>query len=259
MRSLNPPLHDWTGRRVWIIGASSGIGFATAQLLLQRGAELAVSARSETGLQKLTADTPSVSLLPLDITDASSVSRAALTLLSQWDRIDLVLIVAGTYSAMRADTFDLNEARRIIDTNLNGPLNVLAATLPVLLRQRSGGIGIVGSLAGYSGLPKAMAYGPGKAALINLCETLYLDLKKFGVAVYLISPGFVATPLTAANDFKMPALIDAEQAAREIVGGIERGDFDIHFPRRFSRVLKLLRILPYRMYFAIVRRIADRS
>lgn len=254
MRALNPPLRDWTGRRVWIIGASSGIGAATARLLLQRGAELAISARSEAGLRKLAAAAPGVRVLPLDVTDATAVSRAALELFSHWDRIDLVLVVAGTYSAMRADTFDLDAATRILDTNLRGPLNVLAATLPPLLRQRGGGIGIVASLAGYSGLPKAIAYGPGKAALINLCETLWLDLKDHGIAVYLISPGFVDTPLTANNDFKMPALIDADQAAREIVRGIERGAFEIHFPRRFSRTLKVLRMLPYRWYFAIVRR-----
>jgi short-subunit dehydrogenase len=154
---------------------------------------------------------------------------------------------------MRADSFELGEAQRIVDTNLLGPMRVLAATLPVLLRQRAGGIGIVGSLAGYSGLPRATAYGPSKAALINLCETLYIDLKPCGIAVYLISPGFVATPLTAGNDFKMPALIEADEAARAIVAGIERGAFDIHFPRRFSFMLKLLRLLPYRLYFAIAR------
>jgi NADP-dependent 3-hydroxy acid dehydrogenase YdfG len=256
MSPLNPPLHDWTGRRVWIIGASSGIGAATARLLLQRGAELAVSARSLPALQQLADDAGApTKVLPFDITDASAVRNAAEALFASWPRIDLVLIVAGTYSAMRADDFDLATARHILDTNLHGPLNVLAATLPALLRQRSGGIGIVGSLAGYAGLPKAIAYGPGKAALINLCETLYLDLHDQGIAVYLISPGFVATPLTAHNDFHMPALIDAAQAAREIVRGIERGDFEIHFPRRFSRALKLLRLLPYRAYFALVRRI----
>jgi short-subunit dehydrogenase len=258
MRSLNPPLPDWTGKRIWIIGASSGIGAATARLLSARGAELAVSARSEPALRQLADSTGSaypIQIVPLDIVDATAVRRAADALLAHWQRIDLVLIVAGTYSAMRADNFDLDTARHIIDTNLQGPLNVLAATLPALLGQRGGGIAIVGSLAGYAGMPKAIAYGPGKAALINLCETLYLDLKDHGVAVYLISPGFVATPLTAANDFKMPALISADQAASEIVRGMERGDFEIHFPRRFSRTLKFLRILPYRMYFAIVRRI----
>jgi short-subunit dehydrogenase len=126
--------------------------------------------------------------------------------------------------------------------------------VPTLLGQGNGAIGIVSSVAGYRGLPKALIYGASKAALINFAETLYLDLHPRGLGVYLINPGFVRTPLTARNDFRMPHLIDADQAAREIVAGIEHGDFEIHFPKAFTRQLKLLRLLPYRLYFAAVRR-----
>jgi short-subunit dehydrogenase len=131
-------------------------------------------------------------------------------------------------------------------------LNLLGACLPTLTHQRSGHIAFISSVAGYSGLPKSLAYGPTKAALIHLAEVLYLDLHPSGVGVSIINPGFVETPLTAQNSFHMPALITADLAAKEIIYGFEQGDFEIHFPKRFSRFLKLLRILPYRLYFAIV-------
>lgn len=254
---MNAPIPDWSGKRVWIIGASSGIGAATARLLRQRGAVLAVSARSAASLHALeaTADSHSLTVMPLDINDAAAVAQAAQSLHQHWGSIDLVLVTAGIYRPMRAQDIDLAAAHSIVDTNIKGPLNVLAATVPILLAQGAGAIALVSSVAGYSGLPKALAYGPSKAALINLCEGLYYDLHPAGIGVHLISPGFVATPLTADNDFDMPALITAEEAAGEIVRGLERGEFEIHFPKRFSRVLKILRLLPYRLYFAAVRRI----
>jgi short-subunit dehydrogenase len=133
-------------------------------------------------------------------------------------------------------------------------MRAVALVLPEMLKTHSGHIAIVGSVAGYSGLPKALAYGPSKAAIINFCENLYYDLLPTGVGVHMISPGFVATEATAQNDFEMPALISAEVAADEILTGIQKGEFDIHFPKRFSGFLKFLRILPYPIYFWIVRR-----
>jgi short-subunit dehydrogenase len=162
--------------------------------------------------------------------------------------------VAGSYQKMRADDFDLTVAKQMVALNINGVLNCLAAILPTLLVQGRGGIGIVSSIAGLSGLPQALIYGPTKAALINLCESLYLDLHKRGIGVYLINPGFVATPLTAKNDFSMPALISAEQAALQIVSGIERGEFHIHFPKRFTNFLRLFKLLPYRAYFYLIHK-----
>jgi short-subunit dehydrogenase len=123
-----------------------------------------------------------------------------------------------------------------------------------LREQRRGGVAIVSSVAGYRGLPRALIYGPTKAALINLAESLYLDLSPHGIGVYLINPGFVDTPLTQKNDFKMPALMPVDEAARLTLEGIEDGEFEIHFPKRFTRVLRLLRNLPYPAYFAAVRR-----
>lgn len=249
---LNAPIESFAGKRVWVVGASTGIGAATANLLLERGTRVAVSARSAAALESAFAGRATV--LPVDVTDAGSVAEAARRLCDEWSGIDLVLAVAGTYKAMRAWEIDLAEVRRIVEINLMGVFNVFAAVQPVLVRQGAGGFAIVASVAGYGGLPNSLAYGATKAACINLAQTLYLDLHKRGIAVYLVSPGFVKTPLTANNEFPMPFLVSAEKAAAEIVAGLARGDFEIDFPRTFSRMLKAINLLPHRLYFWCVRR-----
>jgi len=251
--SLNPKFPSWQGQRVWIVGASSGIGAALARRLINEGASVALSARSRDRLQEIAHDTDAI-VCPLDVTDAGSVRRAASAIAEAWGGIDLTLIVAGTHEEMRADSFDIGHARRLIDVNLIGVLHCLDVVLPQLLAQRRGGVAIVSSVAGYRGLPQALIYGPTKAALINLAESLYLDLHDRGIGVYLINPGFVDTPLTRRNRFEMPALVQPDEAARQIMNGIARGEFEIHFPRRFTALLKLLRCVPYPAYFAALRR-----
>ena len=261
---MNPRIDTWQGKRVWIVGASTGIGAALVKPLAQAGAQLAVSARREQPLlntfdRALALDAGQIEaaghkILPMDVTQPDDVRRAHDILLAQWGSIDLVLWVAGTYAAMQAETFDHARAVRVVDTNLGGILNGLAVILPTLLRQKHGGIAIVSSVAGYSGLPKALVFGPTKSALINLCESLYLDLHPLGIGVTLICPGFVDTPLTEGNNFKMPALITADEAAGHIIAGLVRGAFEIHFPRRFTLWLKLMRILPYWLYMPLVAR-----
>jgi short-subunit dehydrogenase len=142
----------------------------------------------------------------------------------------------------------------MLDINVNGTINSVAAVIPQLLQQGNGGIVVVASVAGYGGLPAALIYGASKAALINFTETLYLDLSAKGLNVTLINPGFVDTRLTQKNKFTMPALLTSEQAAANIIAGFACGDFEIHFPHRFTLWLKLLKILPYRMYFFLVKR-----
>lgn len=252
---MNPKLTGWRGKRVWVIGASTGIGEACAHLLADLGADVAFSARSADKLLATSAGTPRALAVPLDVTDRASVASACARIEAQWGGIDLVLVVAGGYNEMRADRIDLAAANAMIDLNLRGAFNCLDVVLPLLLRQGSGGIGIVASVAGYGGLPKALVYGPTKAALINLSESLYLDLRPRGIAVYQINPGFVDTPLTAHNDFKMPALMTAQDAALEMVKGIERGQFHIHFPRRFTNSMRLARLLPYRLYFWLIHKV----
>ena len=252
---MNPKITDWSAQRVWVIGASTGIGAETARLLLQKGARVALSARRTEPLLEIAADRPEALIAPLDIVDHGSVLLARDKIVHAWGGVDLVLVVAGGYNDMRADTFDLAKINNLIDLNLRGVFNCLDAVLPCLMKQDRGGIGIVASVAGYSGLPKALIYGPTKAALINLCESLYLDLHPRGLAVYLINPGFVETPLTAGNDFKMPALISATTAAHHLVDGVEAGEFHIHFPKRFTNWLRFARLLPYRWYFPLIRKV----
>ena len=244
------------GKRVWIIGASSGIGQACAKALIVSGAKVAISSRRVEQLNQLVSSTfnPHVLALAVDVAIESQISQAHQIILERWGGLDLLLFVSGMYASMRADNFDIAIAEKTIDTNLLGPMRAVAAVLPTMLKQHAGHIAIVGSVAGYSGLPKALAYGPSKAGIINFCETLYYDLLPQGVSVHMISPGFVATEATAQNDFEMPALMSPEQAAQEILKGLQAGEFDIHFPKRFSGFLKFLRILPYPLYFWIVRR-----
>ena len=249
-------IETFSGKRIWVIGASSGIGEACAKALLLKGAKVALSSRRVERLNQIALNgaVDQALVIPLDVTDDAQLQDGYQTILNAWGGIDLLLFVSGMYVPLRADNFDIHVAEKTINANLLGPMRAVAIVTPEMLKAQSGHIAIVGSVAGYSGLPKALAYGPSKAAIINFCENLYYDLLPSGVSVHMISPGFVATEATAQNDFEMPALISAEEAANEILIGIQKGEFDIHFPKRFSRFLKFLRILPYPMYFWIVRR-----
>ena len=258
---MNPRMPDWAGRTTWLVGASTGIGRATATRLHGLGARVIVSARSREGLDTFVAAHPGSAAIALDATDRGAMKEAAAHIVSAHGRIDLAMYCAGTYAAMRATAFDLDVALRHTRVNYDGALVMLDAVLPhVLAQARAGGplgaghISLVSSVAGFRGLPNSLAYGPTKAALINLAETLYLDLQPQGVGVSLVNPGFVETPLTAQNHFKMPALITPDEAAREILRGWQRGEFEIHFPKRFTLWMKALRHLGYAAYFPAVRR-----
>jgi NAD(P)-dependent dehydrogenase (short-subunit alcohol dehydrogenase family) len=255
---LNPPLPAWRDARVWVIGASTGIGAATAQALLAAGARVAVSARQEPKLREVVAaanvDAARALIEPLDFTLPAAVEAARRRIFAAWGGCDLVLVVAGTHREVRAWELNARDADALLAVNLNAPIAAVAAVVPALIAQGHGAIGIVSSAAGYRGLPKALVYGASKAGLINFTETLYLDLHPKGIGVYLINPGFVKTPLTDKNDFEMPALISADEAATAILRGLRAGRFEIHFPRRFTGGLKLARLLPYRLYFALIHR-----
>ncbi len=247
---MNPKLTDWTGKRVWLIGASTGIGAALADELARRGARLALSARSAAGLRP--ADVPGALPLPCDVTVPGSLAAARDALLAAWGGVELVVYLAGDYVPMRTEDFDLPAAERIVAVNFTGAMRLAATVLGDL--RPGGGIAFVASVAGYRGLPRALAYGPGKAALIHFAECLHLELAPRGIGVWVVNPGFVATRLTARNDFGMPALLTTEDAARAMVQGLASGGFEIHFPKRFTRIMKLLSFLPYRCYFPLVRR-----
>ena len=251
---LNPRLTDWQGRVCWLVGASTGIGRATASALHARGAKVVVSARSAATLEAFVLAHPGSDAIAFDATDRDAMRAAALRIVAEHGRIDLVSYCAGYYKPMRATAFDLDEALKHEQVNYVGALHLLDAVLPTLLRQRHGHLSLVSSVSGYRGLPKALAYGPTKAALINLAQTLWLDLSERGIGVSVVNPGFVETPLTAQNDFKMPALLTPEQAADEILAGWAAGRFEIHFPKRFTLWVKALSHLGDASYFRAVRR-----
>lgn len=253
-KPLNRPIRDWSQQRVWIIGASSGIGAALANALLDRGSTVIMSARRADRLHEIAKGHNLAIPLTLDVANAESWHIALQTLHDQIDRIDLVVFCAAKYHPERSWELIPEETEDTLSINLQSVYQGIQSVLPGMLERGEGGIAVIASVAGYLGLPNATVYGPSKAALINLAELLYSDLHTKNINVYLINPGFVSTELTAKNNFFMPALQTPEQAANAILHGFEEGDFEIHFPKRFTLILKLMQMLPYRWRFALIRR-----
>jgi len=251
---LNPPIEDWRGRVVWIVGASSGIGRATASRLHALGARVVVSARNRGALDAFVAEHTGSQAIALDVADRAGMARTLEAVRALHGRVDLAMYCAGHYTPMRASGFDLGQMLLHLQVNYVGALHMLEAVLPALIGQGAGHVSLVASVAGYRGLPQALAYGPTKAALQHLADALFLDLRPLGIGVSVVNPGFVATPLTAGNDFEMPALLTPQQAADHIVRGWEKGRFEIDFPKRFSLWMRFMRLLPNGLYFAAVRR-----
>jgi short-subunit dehydrogenase len=236
------------GKHVWIIGASSGIGRALAFELAQRGARLTLSARNAAALEELLVKLPgSHSILPFDVTNLEAFYGAAATI----GTVEIVILLAGTYTPSSIADIDIPKAQGIINTNLLGALHCAAAVLPILRRQKRGQIAFCGSVAGYRGLPNAQPYAATKAAIISLAETTRIEESKNGIDVRLINPGFVETPMTSKNTFPMPMMISSEKAARAITAGLEGKRFKIHFPKRLTLLMKLLKILPDALYFSL--------
>lgn len=241
---------------VWITGASSGIGRALALELAKRGRTVAASARRREELERLAAEAPPgrIAPFPVDVSDAAAMARVATAIEAAIGPLDLAVFNAGTHDPVAVDAFDPARFRRLMDINYMGAVNGIAAVVRGFIARRSGHVAVVSSVAGYRGLPQAAAYGPTKAALINLCEALKPDLDRHNVRISVINPGFIRTPLTDRNDFPMPFLMEADEAARRIVAGLDAGTFEITFPRRFTFMLKLARLLPYPLYFSLVKR-----
>lgn len=235
----------------WVTGASAGIGRALAEELARRGWAVAISARRATELDAMAAANPKFIAAPCDISDAASVEAALAAIEARGRPVALSVLNAGTYLPTEIDAFDLAQWRTQIEVNLNGTASCLAALLPRLLARGSGQVAFVASVAGYRGLPRAGAYGATKAALINLAESLRLELAPRGICVSLVNPGFIRTPLTDKNDFPMPFLMEVAPAARRMADGLASGRFETTFPKRFTWLLKALRVLPYALYFRL--------
>jgi NAD(P)-dependent dehydrogenase (short-subunit alcohol dehydrogenase family) len=249
---MEPPMRS---ERVWITGASMGIGEALARRLAGEGAEVIASARSADRLASLAAVSGGrIVPQPLDVTDHAAVLAAVERIEAERGPIDVAVLNAGTHRPVKAEEFTADGLRRLMELNLFGVASCLEALIPRMTARRRGRIAVVASVAGYRGLPTSAYYGASKAALINLAESLKFDLDRAGVTIQLVDPGFVETPLTAKNDFPMPFLISAEAAAERIAEGLRSRRFEIAFPTTFVLLLKLLRILPYRLYFPLVGR-----
>ena len=264
---LNQPLRqaEWKGLRVWIIGASTGIGAELANQLANLGANLVLTARSQDTLDAIAnrcrqhhADRK-ILALPFDVCNQGDLTAAVDQVLEQWGSIDLVIFNAGTYTATRIDSLSAMTAKEALDVNLIAPIAATASILPLLLQKnpehRPRGFAFVASVAGYRGLPRALTYGPGKAGLNSFAESLWVDLNGMGLNTWIINPGFVRTRLTAQNSFAMPALMAPDKAASAIIQGFANGKFEIHFPKRFTFFMKLLQLLPIGWYLRLTKRL----
>ncbi len=233
-------MSSFDGKTYWIIGASEGLGRALAEALGRQGAHLILSARNGDRLDKICASLPNARALPMDVTDLESV-RAAV---AEAGLVDGLVYNAGAYDPMRSGDWDTEAALRMADVNYLGAMRVLGETVPGMVKAGRGEITLIGSLAGYHGLPAAIGYASSKAALVSLAETMRHDLAGTGVTVRIVNPGFIKTRLTEKNSFKMPMLMTPEDAADRVVKAMSRHRFRTDFPAPFSWVLRLIDYLP---------------
>jgi NAD(P)-dependent dehydrogenase (short-subunit alcohol dehydrogenase family) len=242
----------------WITGASSGIGRELALTMARRGYIVAATARNLEALEALEREsrgmTGAIRPFAGDVTDPVAMAATVTDIERHLGPVRLAVFNAGVYIPTHGEALDLGDFGKTIDVNLLGTINGL---VPAVERMKTNGCGhvvFVASVSGYSGLPAASAYGATKAALINMAESLSFDFEKMNIRIQVVNPGFVDTPATRKNDFDMPALVPAEKAVDEIIRGIEQGGFETTFPRRFTYMLKLLRMLPHPLYFRIMKR-----
>jgi len=233
-------MSPFQGKTYWLIGASEGLGREIAKGLALAGAHVIVSARSKSRLLELASDLGSATALPMDVTCPNSVMYTAQAV----GPVDGVIYNAGVYEPMHTQDWDVKTAISMLDVNFAGALRVLHHIMPQLIADDKGDITLVGSLAGYRGLPAAIGYGASKAALISLAETMRHDLRNSGVTVRIVNPGFIKTRLTEKNSFVMPQLMKPEKAAIHILKAMERRRFRTDFPRPFSWLIKAMQLLP---------------
>lgn len=266
MRISGPDIRSDTrtssnGGVCWITGASSGIGRSLALRMAAHGWTVAVSARRDLELRELAAEAPEGRIvpIPLDTTDATSVAAAVARIERDTGPIAIAVLNAGTHIPVHVSGLSIEPFQKLIDVNLMGTVACLVPVAAAMRRRGCGRIAIVASVAGYRGLPTAAAYGMTKAGLINLAESLAPELAKSGVRLQIVNPGFVRTPLTDRNAFPMPFLMAPDAAADALFRGLSSTRFEIVFPLFFAFLMKLFRLLPYPLAFAIARRVAPKE
>ena len=246
-------------KKIWITGASSGIGKAVAKKFAEMGWKVAVSARREELLKKMTTENPNIFSFPCDVTDESQINKTFQEIINKFGDLDICLFSSGTYDPKHEQFIDVEKIMNVINVNLFGVIKCVKSVENYFKKRKRGQISIVSSIAGYRGLPNSSGYGPSKAALTNFAESIYFDFKKYNINISVISPGFIKTPLTDKNEFSMPFLKTPEFAATEIYKGLIRNNtFEIHFPKSLTLILKFLRILPYKIYLFLVDKLVKR-
>ena len=242
----------------WITGASTGIGRELALRLAAQGCVVAASARSVAALDSLAVESQSlpgrIVAMPVDVTDSADVERTYTRIVDELDVPDLCVLNAGTYIPVNAKRLNAKEFDSQFNLNVMGTVRVLEAVIPGMVKRKSGRIAVVASVSGYRGLRTASAYGATKAALINMCEALRMELGDHGIVVQVVNPGFIKTPLTDKNDFPMPFLMPVDKAVDQLYRGLLGNRFEITFPKRFTWMLKVLRLLPYAVYLPMMNR-----
>ncbi len=240
-------------KTIWITGGSTGIGKALAVKFANEGWNVAISARRENLLNEIADNHENISPFPLDVTDKSKCKEVFEKITNKFENIDICFFSTGTWNPKKERDIDVEQIEEVFKINFFGTLNAIKAVEEYFKQKKSGTITIVSSIAGYRGLPNSTGYGPSKSALNNLAESLYFDFGRSNVRVCLVSPGFIKTPMTDKNDFKMPFLKTTEYAAEKIYDGlVNKKTFEIHFPKSLTIVLKILSFLPSKIYFGLV-------
>jgi len=242
-------------KKVWITGASSGIGKAVAEKFAKEGWKVAVSARRKEILDSM-ANNQNITSFPLDVVSKEGCINVFESIISKFNTIDLCIFCSGTYERKLEQDINIENMKLTMEVNFFGTVNCVKAVEKYFKNRKNGHISIVSSIAGYRGLPKSSGYGPSKAALSNLAESLYFDFKRHNIKISLISPGFIKTPMTDKNEFHMPFIKSPEFAANKIYDGlIKSNTFEITFPKQLTIIFKFLRILPNKIYLFLVNKI----
>tara|TARA_B100001109_G_scaffold197934_1_gene164597 strand:+ start:470 stop:1231 length:762 start_codon:yes stop_codon:yes gene_type:complete len=240
-------------KTIWITGGSTGIGKALAIKFANEGWNVAISARRENLLKEISDQYTNISSFPLDVTDKSKCKEVFDKIRDKFDEIDICFFSTGTWNPRKEKDIDVEQIEDVFKINFFGTLNSIKAVEEYFKNKKNGIITIVSSIAGYRGLPNSTGYGPSKSALNNLAESLYFDFGRSNVRVCLVSPGFIKTPMTDKNDFKMPFLKSPEYAAEKIYDGlVNKNVFEIHFPKSLTLILKILSLIPSKIYFSLI-------
>jgi short-subunit dehydrogenase len=252
-------MQSYPWKHVWITGASSGIGRELAVVLSKAGVKVSVSARSVDALDALAAEHNGIDGYPLDVTDEDATARTVTAIETERGPIDLAVLNAGFWELSDSSDLKLEMFRKSMAVNYLGVANCLVPLLATMARRGSGQVGVMASVAGYRGLPRSAYYGPTKAALNNLCESLQPDFTRMGLKLQIINPGFVRTPMTDRNDFPMPFLMEPSATAAQILKGLTSDRFEIAFPWQLVAMLKFARILPLNLYLWLIKRFVART